>query len=165
MTNAQTGLPDFMEGHVLVAFHRQSTPEERMAARGALTDREAELTDQLDGMNESGGDYITDDIAAVDSVEKADGVTSVARVWLDEKQFQQVEHRPVLDIDFPAALVPSATPGHFHLYLDKVLSHDKYMFLLNALAEVGIIEEGYERASQERGYSSARLPTKPKVID
>lgn len=67
-------------------------------------------------------------------------------------------HRPVLDIDFPAALIPSSTAGHFHLYLDKQLSTSQYMKLLDALAEAGIIEQGYASVSEARGYTSARLP-------
>jgi hypothetical protein len=67
-------------------------------------------------------------------------------------------HRPVLDIDFPAALIPSSTPGHFHLYLDKQLTTTQYMKLLDALAESGIIERGYASVSEARGYTSARLP-------
>jgi hypothetical protein len=67
-------------------------------------------------------------------------------------------HRPVLDIDFPAALIPSSTPGHFHLYLDKTLTERAYMRLLDALAEAGIIEQGYASVSEARGYTSARLP-------
>lgn len=67
-------------------------------------------------------------------------------------------HRPVLDIDFPAALIPSSTPGHFHLYLDKQMDTLQYMRLLDALAEVGILEKGYASVSEARGYTSARLP-------
>jgi len=67
-------------------------------------------------------------------------------------------HRPVLDLDFPAQLVPSSTPGHFHLYLDLEVPHAKYMTLLGALADAGVIEPGYCGASQERGYTAVRLP-------
>jgi hypothetical protein len=75
-------------------------------------------------------------------------------------------HRPVLDIDFPARLVPSSTEGHFHLYLDGVLiPHDKYMYLLAALASCGIISEGYLKHSTERGGTAVRMPGsyKPKM--
>lgn len=75
-------------------------------------------------------------------------------------------HRPVLDIDFPLHTVPSSTPGHFHLYLDKPLSWPKYRRLLNALAEAGIIEQGYANVSRARCYTSVRLPwvkKKPKI--
>lgn len=64
----------------------------------------------------------------------------------------------VLDIDLPAQLVPSSTPGHFHLYIDKEVPTDKYMRLLEVLAEVGIIEEGYKEASIARGFTAVRLP-------
>lgn len=74
-------------------------------------------------------------------------------------------HRPVLDIDFPAALIPSSTPGHFHLYLDKQLEGPRYMKLLDALAEAGIIEQGYASVSKARGYTSARLPWVKKRVD
>lgn len=68
-------------------------------------------------------------------------------------------HRPVLDIDFPARLVPSKTEGHYHLYLDGVvLSDDQYQKLLLVLAEVGILEQGYVNASIERGMTRVRLP-------
>lgn len=68
------------------------------------------------------------------------------------------EHRPVLDIDFPVQVIPSSTPGHFHLYIDKAMSWSKYERLLNALSAAGIIEEGYASVSKERGYTSVRLP-------
>ena len=67
-------------------------------------------------------------------------------------------HRPVLDLDMPAELLPSSTPEHFHLYIDKPMTLTKYAKLLHALADAGIIEEGYAAASIERGYTSARLP-------
>jgi hypothetical protein len=74
-------------------------------------------------------------------------------------------HRPVLDIDFPAALVPSTTPGHFHLYLDKVLTWEEYEKLLNVLAEVGIIERGYRNVSVERRHTAVRVPWIRKGTD
>ena len=74
-------------------------------------------------------------------------------------------HRPVLDIDIPAALIPSSTPGHAHLYIDKPMTLTQYENLLWALVEAGIIEGGYANASSARGYTSVRLPwvKKPEV--
>lgn len=77
-------------------------------------------------------------------------------------------HRPCIDIDFPARLVPSSTEGHFHLYLDGCLiPHDKYMYLLAALASCGVISEGYLKHSTERGGTAVRMPGnyKPKAPD
>lgn len=69
------------------------------------------------------------------------------------------KHRPVLDIDFEARLLPSKTEGHFHLYLDGIeLGWDDYKKLLIVLAEVGILEEGYVNASIERGMTRVRTP-------
>lgn len=67
-------------------------------------------------------------------------------------------HKPVLDIDFFAKLVPSSTPGHSHLYLDHEMSWPQYKKLLDVLAEVGIIQDGYADSAIKRGYSAVRLP-------
>ena len=67
-------------------------------------------------------------------------------------------HRPILDIDMAAHLIPSSTPGHFHLYIDKVMPWKDYEKLLLVLAEVGIIEYGYAQASIDRQYTAVRLP-------
>lgn len=71
---------------------------------------------------------------------------------------QEAVHAPVLDLDFPAHLVPSSTPGHFHLFLDKELPWPVYEKLLRALAEAGIIEQGYAEASIKHQASYVRLP-------
>lgn len=67
-------------------------------------------------------------------------------------------HKVVLDIDLPAQLIPSSTPGHFHLYIDKEMSWEKYQALLIALSDAGVIEPGYEFASTTKGFTAARLP-------
>lgn len=67
-------------------------------------------------------------------------------------------HRPVLDLDFGAHLTPSSTPGHHHLFLDRAIPTEKYLNLLDALAEAGVIEHGYAEASRRRGFSAVRLP-------
>lgn len=67
-------------------------------------------------------------------------------------------HKPVLDIDFPAKLVPSSTPGHFHLYLDREISWESYRKLLEVLGEIGLLQSGYVESAVSRGYSAVRLP-------
>ena len=69
-------------------------------------------------------------------------------------------HSPVLDIDFEAQLIPSSTPGHFHLYLDKKISWNKYRQLLEALYEAGIIQRGFYESSLERKQTMVLLPDK-----
>lgn len=86
-----------------------------------------------------------------DDIDKADVITSIAGGGRDA-------HRPVLDIDLPVAVIPSSTPGHSHLYLDKEMPWDTYQELLRALEAAGIVEPGYVSASIERQYTSVRLP-------
>jgi hypothetical protein len=75
------------------------------------------------------------------------------------------DHRPVIDLDFPAKLVPSSTEGHFHLYLDHRITWAKYEALLKALADADVIEPGYAASSIRRGYSAVRLPWVTKPAD
>lgn len=73
-------------------------------------------------------------------------------------------HKLLLDIDIPAQLIPSSTPGHSHLYIDKEMSEDAWSTLLFALSSAGIIEPGYMRASISRGFTALRLPWIKKEI-
>lgn len=69
-------------------------------------------------------------------------------------------HAVVLDIDHPAWLMPSTTPGHYHLYIDVPggIPGPEYDALLIALANARVIETGYAGASRARGFTSVRLP-------
>lgn len=75
------------------------------------------------------------------------------------------KHRPVLDIDFPAQLVPSSTPGRYHLYLDIDLDWTDYAVLLCALEDAGVIQHGYARHALRREQTLVRLPEKPKHLE
>lgn len=93
---------------------------------------------------------------AVDTAEQANLVGSLTKTGL---------HAPVLDLDYPARLVPSSTPGNFHLYLDVEIPWGKYALALWALSTAGLIERGFFRAAMARKLTFARLrPTKPKAI-
>lgn len=76
-------------------------------------------------------------------------------------------HTLVLDIDHQSWLVKSTTEGHYHLYVDVPggIEHNLYMALLGTLADAGIIEQGYARASRTRGHSDVRLPWVQKPVD
>jgi hypothetical protein len=65
-------------------------------------------------------------------------------------------HMPALDIDFPVTVKPSTTKGHYHLFIDKPMTWEQYMRLLEALTDAGIIEEGFYTASANRGASFLR---------
>lgn len=75
------------------------------------------------------------------------------------------KHKPMLDIDIPAALVPSSTPGHGHLYLDKELTWEQYERLLTVLWECGIIQEGVHANAVKRKYTGLRLPWHSKSTE
>lgn len=77
-----------------------------------------------------------------------------------KKYVQKQRHAVLLDIDYPAHLIESSTPGHYHLYLDvpEGVKHEDYMELLAVLAKCGVIEKGYADVSIARGHSDLRLP-------
>lgn len=81
-----------------------------------------------------------------------------ANVVTSEAEYLPGWHYPVLDIDFPCELVPSTTPGHFHLYLDRAIQWPDYEALLDALADAQIIERGYAEAAMRRQRTDVRLP-------
>lgn len=67
-------------------------------------------------------------------------------------------HAPALDIDIPSRLVPSSTPGHFHLYLEHQMTWRRYKRLLRALYKAGIIQRGFYKLSVKRGATFLRKP-------
>lgn len=67
-------------------------------------------------------------------------------------------HYPVLDLDLTAYVVPSSTPGHVHLYIERGLTWDQYLDLLRAFRNAGLIEPGYYDACAERRQTFVRLP-------
>jgi hypothetical protein len=71
---------------------------------------------------------------------------------------QRGTHTILLDLDVPARLIPSSTPGHTHLSIDVDVKWEKYLELLELLAEIGVLEPGYVGASKERQATNLRLP-------
>jgi hypothetical protein len=67
-------------------------------------------------------------------------------------------HAPVLDMDFPVHVMPSRTPGHSHLYIDKLISWDDYAKLLTLMGEIGLIEKGYADSALARKETYVRIP-------
>lgn len=92
-------------------------------------------------------------------LDKANIVSSKIRQgFFDDKT--RPRHVLAIDLDIPAYLVPSSTRGHSHLYIETKagIPHHRYMALLHALADAGVIEEGYAQVSIARGHSDLRLP-------
>lgn len=68
------------------------------------------------------------------------------------------QHTLLLDLDVPAVLIPSSTPGHSHLYVDVPMCWESLKRVLEALALAGVIEGGYAEASIAREHTTVRLP-------
>lgn len=67
-------------------------------------------------------------------------------------------HMPVIDIDMPCMLLPSSTPGHFHLYIEKAMTWEKFLAILEAMEDAGVIGPGYLKYTRKRGYATVRYP-------
>lgn len=95
---------------------------------------------------------------------RVEATPETAQVVSSELQYGKGVHAPALDIDVPAFLVPSSTPGHSHLYIDAPCSWRQYKRLLKAMERCGILEPGYVKASINRKGSHVRVPWLKKVM-
>ncbi len=104
-------------------------------------------------------EYVFDDIVKPPVRNVDDGANVVSSLLTNGK------HAPAIDLDVPAILVPSSTPGHSHLYIDHELSWKDYLRVLRVLTDVRIVELGILQAAERRGTTLLRLPhvKKPKV--
>lgn len=98
---------------------------------------------------------LDDDRVVTDDITQANVVSSRQK---SDLYWGEQRHRVLLDIDIPAYLVPSSTPGHSHLYIDLAIGEEAYFDLLDALAKVGIITGAYAEASKRKGGTFLRLP-------
>jgi hypothetical protein len=73
-------------------------------------------------------------------------------------------HYPVIDCDYPIAVVESRTPGHYHLFIEKALNKDQYEILLLALLECGLIGRGNFEQFNQSGATYARYSTYEKLV-
>ena len=74
-------------------------------------------------------------------------------------------HLPCIDIDHPLEVRESTTPGHFHLLIGKPMEWTRYVKLLDALADAGLVERGYVEASENRGQTFIRAHrSKPRKL-
>lgn len=105
----------------------------------------------------------------VDGYEDANLITSIIADQPPNRTNPEDEglvlHAPVLDIDYEISVMPSTTPGHYHLYIEKPLTWHDYQYLLLVLAKLGLIEKGFASASIARGFTSIRLPWERKETD
>ena len=72
------------------------------------------------------------------------------------------QHQIMLDIDVPHVYVPSTQEGHGHLIFRKQVPFHKYLQLMEHMAELGLIEQGFVDAARSRGEAWLRTPWTPK---
>lgn len=63
-----------------------------------------------------------------------------------------------VDIQHDHYFGQSSTQGHYHLIVGHDVPWQQYCNLLNVLARVGAIQNGYARASIKKGYAALRPP-------
>lgn len=67
-------------------------------------------------------------------------------------------HYFIADLDVEAYLIPSSTPGHSHLIICEEINWWEFDAIMSAMADAGIVEPGYHRATRKRTFSTIRLP-------
>ena len=67
-------------------------------------------------------------------------------------------HVLILDIDDEHFYRESSSTGHGHLIINKELSFDDMVEVLEVLGKHGIIQEGFVEGTKRRGYASVRTP-------
>lgn len=108
------------------------------------------------GLGKESFDEDWDDERAPSSIEDATLISS--EIFRTSEKREDTWHQVLLDLDMSAKIVPSSTPGHGHLYINKVLRHDQYYYLLTALRNAGIIESGIVKQFEKHGCTTLRLP-------
>lgn len=120
----------------------------------------------MDKTSENGGSLDSDDALALanwTTEDKATLVTSLCEPeWRPGVGWVET-HMPVIDLDIECHLVPSSTPGHSHLYINKPMTKTELWALLEQMARIGLVEEGYVSASKRRGFSAVRHPRVTKT--
>jgi hypothetical protein len=91
------------------------------------------------------------DLAMADTISSRDATTGL--------------HRPLIDVDVPAWLIPSSTPGRGHLYVDKPMTWRQYRRILRALYKAGILEKRSWQASCGARMTLVRVPWLRKTAE
>lgn len=75
-------------------------------------------------------------------------------------------HGPILDDDGGLfRVVPSRTPGHQHVYVNKSIPWAKFERLLRVLADCELIDRSWAELSIQQGTATLRLPHGAETIE
>lgn len=103
-------------------------------------------------------DYSADEPERVETTDLAEAQAVSSEIRESANPLEVGMHYVLLDLDVPAQLVPSSTPGHSHLYIEKPVHWYQLDEILTALANAGVIEPGYAEVSIKRRATFLRLP-------
>lgn len=81
------------------------------------------------------------------------------------KDYDDLIHYPVVDMDYPVYAVPSKTPGHTHLYIEKQLTWGQYRKLLFTMCDIGLIQKGWYNSAMKYKASMLRKESYQKLRD
>lgn len=95
-----------------------------------------------------------DDERKIAGWENANLISSYAYTRADGVEM----HTPIIDLDIEHMIVPSTTPGHGHLYINKEITYNQYLSLLEKMAECGIVQRGIVGQCQKYKGTTVRLP-------
>ena len=91
-------------------------------------------------------------------VQSSLGITAFPGINTPGFEVPARDHAPVIDLDCPHHYEPSTTPGHGHLYINKAMSFDDMMEVLDVLVKHGIVQPGFRDAAKIRGWAAVRTP-------
>lgn len=80
------------------------------------------------------------------------------RANLISSEVEPDTHMPVIDLDFPARIIPSSTDGHGHLYIDQEITWEQYLALLEGFQKAGLIQDAWLASAKQDKRSYVRLP-------
>jgi hypothetical protein len=123
-----------------------------------------------------GDSYTPDNREETASLVESEGVASILRDQPNKYEpgelvepYKELDdnsrHYLALDIDHPTLAIESSTSGHYHLYIKKPIRWDDYVAIMEAMAEAGLVEEGYVAAAKRRGWTCLRTPWTKKGFD
>lgn len=62
---------------------------------------------------------------------------------------EPIDHHEIR-FDVPVIVLPSTSPGHFHIYIEKEMAWPVYLRLLQAMMKIGFLEFGFVAAAERR---------------
>jgi hypothetical protein len=96
---------------------------------------------------------------------RPDTTTSLDESNLVSSECDDGMHAPAIDLDFPAHLITSSTPGNHHLFIDKKLTWSQYQALLRGFYDAGLIQRGWYNTAITQKRSYLRLPHVKKTVN